>query len=98
LAAPIDPSVGIASGVFVLLAEAAPNLSPFAEFRDVRFAGMAAKKNPGGSLNCGLSELGLVLAMVNDNWQPAPLWVLLVPFVSVRIPFGKVLTRSCAAA
>jgi hypothetical protein len=87
--APIDPSGRISPGAFVLLAEAAPNLSPLANFRDVRFAGMAAKKNQRGSLNCALAELGLVLAMVNNNWQQAPLWVLLVPFVVVRIPFGK---------
>jgi hypothetical protein len=73
--------------VFVLLAEAAPNLSPIAVFRDVRFAGMDAKRNPGGLLNCGLAELGLVLAMVINNWQPAPLWVLLVLLVVVRISF-----------
>jgi hypothetical protein len=48
---------------------------------------MAAKKNPGGSLNCGFAELGFVLAMAIDNWQPAPLWVLLVSLVVVRISF-----------
>jgi hypothetical protein len=73
-------------GAFVLLADAAPNLSPLANFCDVRFSGMVAKKNPGGLLNCGLAELGLVLAMVINNWQPVRLWVLLVPFVVVSIP------------
>jgi hypothetical protein len=71
------------------MAETVPNPSPLANFLDVRLAGMAAKKNPGGSLNCGSAELGLVLAIAIDNWQLAPLCVLLVPLVVVRISFAS---------
>jgi hypothetical protein len=55
------------SGPLVLLAKVVPNPSSLPDFRNIRLAGMAAKKNPGGLLNCGSAELGLVLAMAIDN-------------------------------
>jgi hypothetical protein len=96
LAAPIDPSrqispkvaIAAASFALVFLAEAAFNLFLLADFCGVRLLGMAAKKNPGGSLKCVSAVARTCPSKGFDNWQPAPLWVLLVPLVVVRISFG----------
>jgi hypothetical protein len=88
LEASIDPSGRIS------LEAVAPSSSlprrPPTSFRSPTFAVYALRawlQSPGGSLNCGSAELGLVLAMAINNWQPAPLWVLLLPIVVVRISF-----------
>jgi hypothetical protein len=49
----ISPEAAIAAASFALvfLAESAPNFFLLADFCGVRSFGMAAKKNPGGSLN-----------------------------------------------